>query len=157
MTLSTDTTALQILRMINAPRPHVYAALTDGDAAVQWWGTAGGVTTEELILEVWRGGRFRWLFRTAEKQEVNIQGKYRVIEPLEKIIHTWQWIGAPEWKDAMSIVTIEFWKKENDTMTELRLTQEKLPNEQSRDFHINLWNNVLDRLEHIFTPGERKA
>ncbi|OYW31511.1 MAG: hypothetical protein B7Z47_00870 [Chthoniobacter sp. 12-60-6] len=154
MTVSTDSTALQIIRMINAPRERVYAAWTDADLAIQWWGPDGCVT-EELILEAWRGGRFRWLLRTAEGEKVNIQGKYRVVHPPEKIVHTWQWIGAPEWKDAMSTVTVEFCEKEDNTVTELRLTHEKLLDELSRDNHINGWNNALDKLERLFEANSR--
>ncbi|MDB6003979.1 MAG: hypothetical protein JWR15_966 [Prosthecobacter sp.] len=149
MTLSTDSTALQIIRMINAPRERVYAVWTDADLASQWWGPDGCVT-EELILDAWRGGRFRWLLNTADGEKMNIQGKYRVVHPLEKLVHTWQLIGAPEWKDAMSTVTVEFLEKEGNTVTELRLTHENLPDEPSRDNRINGWNNALDKLERLF-------
>ena len=152
MTLSTGSTTLQIIRMINAPRERVYAAWTDADAAMQWWGPDGCVT-EELVMDAWRGGRFRWLLTTAEGERVNIQGKYRVVHAPEKIIHTWQWVGSPAWKDAMSTVTVEFLEKENNSVTEVRLTHENLVDEASRDNHISGWNSALDKLERLFAAN----
>lgn len=154
MTLSTGPTTLQIIRMINAPRERVYAAWTDADAALQWWSPEGCVT-EELVLDAWRGGRFRWLLTTAEGEKVNIQGKYRVVHPPEKIIHTWQLIGEPAWKDAMSTVTVEFVEKEDNSVTEVRLTHENLLDEASRDSHLSGWNSALDQLERLFAAGSK--
>ncbi|WP_395744831.1 SRPBCC domain-containing protein [Prosthecobacter sp.] len=148
MTLSTDTTALQIIRMINAPCERVYAAWTDPDLARLWWG-ADGCSTDELVLDVWRGGRFRWVARPADGEKLTIEGKFRVVRPYEKIVHTWQWVENAAWKDALSLVTVEFLEKEDNTVTEVRLTHDKLPDEQSRDNRINEWNNALDRLEHL--------
>ncbi len=124
MTLSTDSTALQIIRMINAPRERVYAAWTDADLAGLWW-DPDGCDTEELILDAWRGGRFRWLLSKKVLPSGNVS------------------------------VTVEFWEKKDNTVTELRLTHEKLPDEPSRDNHIKGWNDVLDKLERLFATESR--
>ncbi len=146
MTLSTDTTTMQMTRVINAPRERVYAAWTEPELASQWWG-ADGCSTEELILDAWRGGRLRWAFITREGTKVTVEGKFRVAHPPEKIIHTWQSVGTPAWRDALSIVTVELVEKEDNNSTEVRLTHEKLPDEKSRDEHTHAWNNALDKLE----------
>jgi uncharacterized protein YndB with AHSA1/START domain len=148
MTLSTGSTALQIIRMINAPRARVYAAWTDANLARKWL-EADSCATDELILEAWRGGRFLWVLNKMNGNKQTIRGKFRVVHPQEKIIHSWQWVDAPVWKDAMSLVTVEFSEKDNNRFTELRLTHDKLPDETSRDNHITGWNNALDKLDHL--------
>ncbi|WP_395747884.1 SRPBCC domain-containing protein [Prosthecobacter sp.] len=149
MTLFTNPTALQIVRMIQAPRERVYAAWTDTSLALRWWG-AEGCETEELDLDAWRGGTFRWLLTRPDGKKSLVRGKYHTVQPPKKIVHTWQWVDAPAWKDAWSLVSIEFLEKENGTLTELRLVHDKLPNEESRDGHIGGWNSALDRLERLF-------
>jgi uncharacterized protein YndB with AHSA1/START domain len=148
MTLFTESTALQIVRMIQAPRERVYAAWTDSTLARQWWG-ADACETQELDIDAWRGGTFRWVFTRADGEQFLVRGKYRVVQAPKKIVHTWQWVDSPAWKDALSIVTIEFLEKEDNTLTELRLTHDKLPDEQSRDIHMNDWNSALDKLERF--------
>jgi hypothetical protein len=44
-------------------------------------------------------------------------------------------------------VTVELFERRGGT--ELRLKHERLPSEESRDRHIEGWNNLLDRLEEF--------
>ncbi|WP_395735955.1 SRPBCC domain-containing protein [Prosthecobacter sp.] len=150
MTLFTDPNALQIVRMIRAPREGVYAAWTDASVALQWWGDQG-CETEELNLDAWRGGTFRWVFKAADGTKNLVRGKYHSVQPPIKIVHTWQWVDAPGWKEAWSLVTIEFSEKDDGRATEIRLTHDKLPDEKTRDSHMKDWNSSLDRLERLFT------
>jgi len=60
-------------------------------------------------------------------------------------VFTWQLEEDEDWKNHNSIVTVEFFDHEGDT--ELRLTHEKLPSEESRDDHNEGWNSLLDKLE----------
>ena len=152
MILPTGSNALQIIRMINAPRALVYAAWTDSDLARKWL-EADSCATDELVLEAWRGGRFLWVLSKSNGERQTIRGKFRSVYPHEKIIHTWQWADTPMWKDAMSLVTVEFCEKENNSLTELRLTHDKFPDETSRDNHIAGWNNALDKLDHLIAAG----
>jgi hypothetical protein len=46
-------------------------------------------------------------------------------------------------------VTVEL--DDRDGGTELRLTHEQLPNEESRDGHTRGWNSALDKLEKFFS------
>jgi len=147
MSLSTATTDLHIVRLINASRKRVYAAWVDPERAIQWWNLDGCVT-DELVIEAWRGGHFFWTVTIANGNQQTARGKYRVVRPLDKIIHSWQW-HVPSWKDAMSIVTIEFGDKEAGTMTELRLTHERFPDSDSCEELRQTWNTLLDKLEQL--------
>ena len=48
-------------------------------------------------------------------------------------------------EDPQLLVSVEL--SDRDGGTELRLTHEQLPSEESRDRHNEGWNSVLDRLE----------
>ena len=48
-------------------------------------------------------------------------------------------------------MTVEL--EERDGYTELRLTHERLPSEQSRDNHTQGWSGTLDKLQRLFDPA----
>jgi uncharacterized protein YndB with AHSA1/START domain len=75
------------------------------------------------------------------------RGEYRELQPNKKIVFTWQWQDDEDWEDRESVVTVEL--SDRDGGTELRLSHEQLPNEQSRDGHTRGWNSALDKLERF--------
>lgn len=141
-------TTLQITRVIGAPRDRVYAAWTDTETARKWWGPKD-VQTEELVIEPRVGGKFRWQLRTPEGEGITAEGEFREVRPEAKLALTWRGTqdvveGAEE-----SVVSVEFREKDART-TELVLTHENLPSEESRDNHTEGWNSALDKLERLF-------
>lgn len=76
------------------------------------------------------------------------RGEYRELQPNKKIVFTWQWQDDEDWENHISIVTVEL--SERDDGTELHLSHQQLPNEQSRDSHTEGWNSALDKLEKFF-------
>ncbi len=140
--------SLEIKRLINAPRDHVYAAWTDPAQLKQWFGPEN-VQTRDLIADARVGGEFRWDLINPEGEKMTIRGEYRELEPGKKIVFTWQWQDDEDWQNHVSIVTVEFSDAEGGT--ELRLTHEQLPNEESRDRHNEGWNSVLDKLEKFLS------
>ena len=139
-----EKSSLTIRRLIKAPRERVYAAWTDPAQLKEWFGPET-VTTERLIAEVRVGGEFRWELRNAEGEKVAMRGQYRELETNRKIVFSWQWEDDEDWENHVSVVTVELADSEDGT--ELHLTHEKLPNEQSRDGHSGGWNSALNKLE----------
>jgi uncharacterized protein YndB with AHSA1/START domain len=135
---------LEIRRLIKAPRDRVYAAWTDPAQLQQWFGPEN-VQTRDLIAEVRVGGKFRWDLTNAEGEEMTCRGEYRELQPDNKIVFTWQWDEDDAWEHHTSVVTVEL--SDRDGGTELRLTHEQLPNEESRDGHTKGWTSALDKLE----------
>ena len=140
----TENLSLEIKRLIKAPRERVYAAWTDPAQLKQWFGPEN-VQTRELIADVRVGGKFRWDLTNSEGEEMTCRGEYRELLPDKKIVFTWQWQDDETWENHTSIVTVELDDRGDDT--ELRLTHEQLPNEESRDGHTRGWNSALDKLE----------
>ena len=139
-----DKVSLEIKRIINAPRDRVYAAWTDPAQLKQWFGPEN-VQTNNLIVDARVGGEFRWELTNSEGEKLTCRGEYRELQPGKKIVFTWQWQDDEDWENYTSIVTVEL--SDRDGGTELRLSHEQLPNEQSRDGHTEGWTSALDKLE----------
>src|SRR5712691_11456362 len=137
---------LEIKRFINAPRDRVYAAWTNPAQLKEWFGPEN-VQTRDLIADARVGGEFRWDLINSEGEEMTVRGEYRELQPGKKIVFSWQWLDDEDWENQISIVTVELFDREGGT--ELRLTHEQLPNEQSRDGHTRGWNSALDKLEEF--------
>jgi uncharacterized protein YndB with AHSA1/START domain len=131
-----EKTRLEISRVIEAPRDRVYAAWTDPEQLKQWFGPEN-VQTRELVADARVGGKFRWDLINSEGEKMTCRGEYRELEPGKKIVFTWQWEDDEDC--------------DCDDGTELRLTHEQLPNEESRDGHTRGWESALDKLERLFS------
>jgi uncharacterized protein YndB with AHSA1/START domain len=144
----TDKVSLEIKRLIKAPRDRVYAAWTDPAQLKQWFGPEN-VETHDLIADVRVGGKFRWDLTNSEGEKMTCRGEYRDLQPGKRIVFTWQWDDDEVWENHTSIVTVELSDREDGT--ELRLTHQQLPNEESRDGHTAGWNSALNKLESLFS------
>jgi uncharacterized protein YndB with AHSA1/START domain len=139
---------LEIKRFIKIPRDRVYAAWTDPAQLKQWFGPEN-IQTRDIVADARVGGEFRWDLINSEGEEVTMRGQFRELQPGRKIVFTWQWDDDEDWKKHISVVTVEL--SDGDGGTELRLTHEQLPNEQSRDGHNRGWNSALDKLEKFLS------
>jgi uncharacterized protein YndB with AHSA1/START domain len=140
--------SLEIKRLIKAPPDRVYAAWTDPTQLKQWFGPEK-VQTRDLIADARVGGKFRWDLINSEGEKMTCRGEYRELQPDKKIVFTWQWEDDEDWKNHLSIITVELYDRDGDT--ELRLIHEQLPNDESRDGHTRGWNSALDKLEKFFS------
>jgi uncharacterized protein YndB with AHSA1/START domain len=139
-----ERTKLEIKRVVNAPRDRVYAAWTDPAQLKQWFGPEN-VQTRDIIADARVGGEFRWDLINPEGEEMTMRGEYRELVPGKKVVFTWQWQDDEDWKECVSIVTVEL--SDRDGGTEVRLIHEQLPSAESRDRHSEGWNSVLEKLE----------
>jgi uncharacterized protein YndB with AHSA1/START domain len=146
-TKAADKTSLEIKRLIKAPIDCVYAAWTDPAQMKEWFGPSN-VQTRGLIADARVGGKLQWDLISGDGEEMTMRGEFRELQPNKKVVFTWQWQDDENWEEHFSIVTVELTDRDGDT--ELRLTHEKLPSEDSRDRHSEGWSSVLDRLEEFF-------
>jgi uncharacterized protein YndB with AHSA1/START domain len=138
--------SLEIKRFIKEPRDRVYAAWTDPAQLKQWFGPEN-IETRDLIADVRVGGKYRWDITNSEGEKMTARGEYRELQFGTKIVFTWQWDDDKDWENHVSIVTVEL--SDRDGGTELRLTHEQLPNEESRDGHMGGWTGALTKLENL--------
>ena len=133
--------SLTLKRRLNAAPAKVYAAWTDPEKMMGWWGPAGAETLK-AETDVRVGGRFRVVFRTPNGEEHDVSGVYREIVPDAKLVFSWAWRSTPERE---SLVTVAL--KGDGTGTALTLSHEQFFDEAARDGHRGGWTGALDRLE----------
>jgi len=137
--------SLTIRRRLNAPPAKIYAAWTDPQQIVRWWGP-GPAEALHAESDTRVGGRFRVKFSTPDGEEHDVSGIYREVVPDEKLVFTWMWRTMPE---RQSLVTIAL--KSEGAGTVLTLTHEQFFDEAARDRHRYGWGAALDKLEMLFT------
>src|SRR6476646_4055344 len=108
---------------------------------------AGKCSDCNIVAETRVGGKFSWDLTNSEGEEMTMHGEYRELQPDRKIVFTWRWEDDEEWKERDSVVTVEL--SDCDGGTEVRLTHERLPSEESRDRHSDGWKSVLNKLERF--------
>jgi uncharacterized protein YndB with AHSA1/START domain len=84
---STDTTAvysdggdLTFERTFDAPRDKVWKAFTDPEAIPRWWGKHGTTTIVEE-MDVRPGGKWRYVSRAGDRDDVTFYGEYLEVDP----------------------------------------------------------------------------
>ena len=84
---STDTTTiysegadLVFERTFDAPRDQVWKAMTDPAAVPRWWGPHG-TTTEVVEMDVRPGGKWRYISRKDDRDDVEFYGEYLEVDP----------------------------------------------------------------------------
>ncbi len=136
--------SLTLKRRLKATPAAAYAAWTDPQKLVKWFGPdAGPVKRADLDVRV--GGSYTVIFFTEDGEEHHVSGVYREVIPNEKLVFTWAWRSTPERE---SIVTVSI--KPDGEGSLLTLTQEKFFDEQARDNHLYGWTGCLDKLVVYF-------
>jgi len=136
--------SLTLKRRLNAAPEKVYAAWTDPEKIVKWFGPdSGKVTKAETDVRV--GGRYVIIFHTEDGEEHHVSGVYREVVPNQKLVFTWAWRSTPERESLVTITT-----KPDDGGTLLTLLHEKFFDEAARDRHQYGWTGSLNKLERLF-------
>lgn len=67
-------------RTFDAPRERVWKAFTDPTLIPKWWGKHG-TTTEVAEMDVRPGGKWRYINRADDREEVAFYGEYLEVDP----------------------------------------------------------------------------
>jgi uncharacterized protein YndB with AHSA1/START domain len=83
---------IRVERVFDAPREHVWRAMTEPDLVAQWWGR--GNRLDVVRLEVERGGHWRFVEHHDGATD-GFEGRFREVTPPERIVQTFEWDGMP--------------------------------------------------------------
>src|SRR5215218_573557 len=99
--------SLTIQRRLNASPDRVYAAWTDPEKIVRWFGPAVVVqNTVEATMDVRVGGSFRVSFKSEDGEYHQVGGTYSEVVPNKRLVFSWAWYTTPE-RESQVTVTIK--------------------------------------------------
>ncbi len=134
-----------VRRHIRAQPARVFAAWTEPQQLLTWWGPAGVVCTHaEVDLQV--GGGFRLANQMPDGSLVWISGTYEEVTPPDRLRHTW--LVEPS-SSSPSSVTVTF--EASDGGTEVVITHDKVIDPAERAEHKGGWVGCLEELAQLFT------
>jgi len=138
--------AVNLNRVIAAPREAVFRAWTDPDELRRWWGPPGfSCPSAEIDLRV--GGRYRIAMQPPEGDVFYLSGTFKVIEPPSRLVYSWAWEGADS--PAETLVAVEF--RTRGQATEIVLSHTLFADAAVRDRHAQGWDGCLGRLAGLFS------
>jgi uncharacterized protein YndB with AHSA1/START domain len=135
---------LVITRVLDAPRALVYAAWTEPERLLRWWGPHG-FTVDAAEVDVRVGGAWRVRMRSPEGEEHTSSGVYRELVPPERLVFTFAWEGCEDGEPGHeTLVSLSF--AEEGGRTRMTFRQEVFTSVPSRDAHEGGWSEAFERL-----------
>jgi uncharacterized protein YndB with AHSA1/START domain len=132
--------SLTLVKRIKAPPARVWAAWTQPELMMRWFGPHH-TRAEEAEADLRLGGRFRVALRedTGERHEAT--GSYTEIEQERRLVFSWNWLSTPE---RVSRVTVVF--RPLPEGTEVTLTHDRFADADTAKRHTRGWTESLERL-----------
>lgn len=139
--------ALTITRNFDAPRELVFAAWTQPEHMIHWWGPRG-YTTLSSKLELFPGGNWRIMSRNEDGSETAESGIIRECDAPSKLVLTHAWENKAGIRGPDTLVTLVF--TEENGRTTMVFHQAPFDSVGTRDGHSVGWNESFDMLaEHL--------
>jgi uncharacterized protein YndB with AHSA1/START domain len=141
---------LIVRKTISATPERLFAAWTEPERLLKWWGPAGvSCIGAEVDLRV--GGHYRIGNRLPDGKLLWIVGEFEVIEPPRRLRYTWRMEGASQ---AAERVTVHF--EAQGEATEVIVTHERIPNRALRDQHQHGWQECLEGLVEYLEASDAR-
>jgi uncharacterized protein YndB with AHSA1/START domain len=137
---------LTLKRRINAPPEKIYAAWTQPENLIRWFGPA--MVKQETLradIDARVGGRYRISFDDDRGEHHEVGGTYRELVPHSRLLFSWAWHSTPERESQVTVLL-----KPDGAGTLLTLRHEQLFDAAARDAHEHGWMGTLDKLQRIF-------
>lgn len=149
-----------IIREFDAPREHVWKALTDPELLKRWWGPKD-FTSPEYKIDLRVGGRYLNAMRSPDGQVVWGTGVFRQVVPYERLVMTdsfsdeqgnivppSQYGMEPLFPSEM-LISITLQERSGVTRLELKHSGTTgLSDEDRRNMEIG-WNESLDKFQQV--------
>jgi uncharacterized protein YndB with AHSA1/START domain len=135
--------ALTITRIFDAPRELVFAAWTQPQHMLHWWGPRG-YTTLSSKLELFPGGNWRVTSRHEDGGETTESGVIRECDAPARLVLTHAWENKDGTRGLDTVVTLSF--TEQDGRTTMVFHQAPFDSTDTRDGHGFGWSESFDML-----------
>lgn len=149
MTAEPSGLALQMTRVLRAPRSLVFRALTEPGELAKWWGP-NGFTAPSVDFDPRVGRSYRIAMQPPEGEVFYLTGEFREVEPPARLVYTFRW-EDPTPDDRETVVTLSLQELGDDT--ELDFAQGTFATEERRALHEEGWTNSFDKLEELMSSA----
>jgi uncharacterized protein YndB with AHSA1/START domain len=143
----TEAGMLVARRTIRASAARLFAAWTEPEQLLAWWGPRP-VTCSAAEVDLRVGGRYRIVNALPDGTSLAIEGEFREIVRPSKLVYTWRMRDGTE---ESSLVTVHF--EGHGDATEVTIVHEQIPSEPVRVSHEKGWNGCLDGLVRYVTAA----
>ena len=146
-----DDRTLVISRLLDAPRPVVFAAWTDAGQLARWWGPRG-FTIVSCAADVRVGGAWRVETRSPEGSAHNAGGVYRGVDPPERLVFTMAWDGTEDGAPRRQTEVVVGFAEEGQR-TRITFRQAVFSSLAARDAHDQGWSSAFELLAEYLAGG----
>jgi uncharacterized protein YndB with AHSA1/START domain len=140
-----DGLVLRLRRILPAPRPAAYAALSEPRELAKWWGPCG-FTAPSVEFDPRVGGSYRIAMQPPDGDLFHLAGEFQEVDPPARLTYTFRW-EPPDPDDRQTTVTLSL--QERGDRSEVLLTQRGFATEARRVLHEAGWSDSLARLEQV--------
>ena len=140
---------LEMKRVLPAPVPVVFAALSEAAELAKWWGPEG-YAVPSLTFQARVGDSYRIEMQPPEGDAFHLNGEFREVSPPSRLDYTFAW-EPPDPDDVETIVTLSL--KDLGGSTEVSLEQGAFKTEARRALHRDGWAESFDRLGRLIGRG----
>ena len=123
-------TSFTTTRVVDAPRALVFEAFTKCEHLKRWMGPKN-LTMVSCDTDLRPGGRYRFVFRAPDGNEVGFSGEFREVVRPERIVRTFVFEPIP---DAAALETLELVESNGKTTIKTTTLHKTVEN---RDGHVN--------------------
>jgi uncharacterized protein YndB with AHSA1/START domain len=142
-----DALTLELVRLFPAPPAEVFAAVSDPDELVKWWGPAG-FTVPSLEFPARAGEGYRIEMQPPEGDAFYLTGEFREVDPPTRLAYTFVW-EDPDPDDVETLVVLGF--RDLGESTEVSLRQGPFRTEARHALHRDGWSESFDKLERLIS------
>ncbi|MGE0281398.1 MAG: SRPBCC domain-containing protein [Rhizobiaceae bacterium] len=161
MTARTDPKRLRddellIERTFDAPLALVFRVWSDRDHMLGWLGPKD-FTCTHLDYDFRVGGKWRACIVSQAYGENWMGGEFKEIEQNRRIVYTFKWDDDDDAKDYAldTLITVTFAEKEGKTVQSFHQTP--FSSVESRDSHVEGWNESFDREQEYIARIARET
>jgi uncharacterized protein YndB with AHSA1/START domain len=146
-----------ISRAFNGPARLVFEVWTKPELVKRWWAPRSlGDAIVSIDAEVAVGGRYRYVLRNRDGNEMAFSGKYTEVTPHRRLVYTQMFepvaeSGAPPEEAGAVIVTVTFDERDGKTLV---VSRSSWPSKEVRDMVLATgmergMRETMDQLEEL--------
>lgn len=142
--------SIEFSQDFSVPAETLFEAWTTPDKLKKWWHPMEDSLTD-VNNDLQEGGEITYEF---EKNEFRVTGKYKQVQPNEKLVYSWEWDFSNDLPDEKYILTIGFENKDSGSI--LHVKQEGLPGEEAAMPHQEAWKTALESLKSFLEDAAKQ-